>query len=263
MNITPNDLRLFAEHLKNEGKAPHTVLVYTNKADKFAQYAGDSEITPHLLEAYRGDILSRYNTPRTQNTNVSVTNIFLHFLGSAHFMTPVECDHYKLYSKKTALSADELKKLLACADGRLERAGLLAEVFARTGIRTGELAYLTVDALERGYFVTTWRNITRKVILSSALLEHLTHYVNEQHIDGGPILVTRTGRAMNQRDAYWLLKALADAAGIDRNKVNPMTLRQLFAKTYFDKFGDLTGLTDLLGIKEIEQAALYVTREHG
>jgi site-specific recombinase XerD len=218
-----------------------------------------------LLEAYRGVILSRYNTPRTQNTNVSVTNIFLRFIGSEHFITPVECDYYKLHSKKTALSAGELKKLLACADAgsRLERAGLLAEVFARTGIRTGELAYLTVDALERGYFVTIWRDITRKVVLPSALLERLTRYVNGQNIDAGPIFVTRTGKAMNQRDAYWLLKALADAAGIDRNKVNPMTLRQLFAKTYFDKFGDLMGLTDLLGIKEIEQAALYVTQEHG
>jgi site-specific recombinase XerD len=263
MKVTQEELRLFTEHLKSEGKAPHTILVYTNKAHKFAQYAGDSEITPNLLEAYRGVILSQYNTPRTQNTNVSVTNIFLHFLGGEHFMTPVECDHYRLYSKKTALSAEELKKLLACATGRLERAGLLAEVFARTGIRTGELAYLTVDALERGYFVTTWRDITRKVVLPSALLERLTRCVNAQHIDAGPILVTRTGKAMNQRDAYWLLKALADAAGIDRNKVNPMTLRQLFAKTYFDKFGDLTGLTELLGIKEIEQAALYVTQEHG
>jgi site-specific recombinase XerD len=258
MNIARDSLRLFAEHLQKEGKAPRTVLAYTNKADKLIRYAGDREITPELLEAYRDVILSRYNTPRAQNSNVSAANIFLRFLGSAHLMAPVECNYYKLHSKRTALSKDELKKLLACAGGRLERAGLLAEVFAQTGIRTGELASLTVDALERGYFISTWRGVSRKVILPSALRERLTCYVNARNTDAGEIFVTRSGRAMDEGDAYWLLKALADAAGIDRSKVSPTALRHLFAKTYYDKFGDLTGLTDLLGIKEIEQTALYV-----
>jgi site-specific recombinase XerD len=66
---------------------------------------------------------------------------------------------------------------------------------------------------------------------------------------------------MDEGDAYWLLKDLADAAGVDRSKVSPTALRQLFAKTYYDKFGDLAGLTDILGIKEIEQAALYVKND--
>jgi site-specific recombinase XerD len=261
MTICQASIRLFTEHLKKEGKAPYTILAYANKADRFARYIGDREITPELLDGYRSIILSGYNTPRTQNSNVSATNIFLRFLGSAHFIEPVECDYYKLHSKKAALSANELKQLLACADGRLERAGLLAEVFARTGIRTGELAYLTVDALERGYFTSTWRGVTRKVVIPSGIRERLIRYVNARNLDGGEVFVTRTGKTMDEGDAYWLLKALADAAGIDRNKVSPTTLRQLFAKTYYDKFGDLTGLTELLGIKEIEQAALYVKND--
>jgi integrase len=259
MPIQPETVTLFAESLKSDGKAAQTVKAYSAKARLFAEYVGRREITPELLASYRDHILSLYKTPRSQNGNVSVTNIFLRFIGCGHLIEPVAYDQYKLYSKKAELTPAELQALLAC--DRPERDLLLAEVIAKTGIRTGELEQLTVEAVTLGKLETVWRDVRHSVIIPARLRERLLAYANDSGITGGTIFMTRTGKPIDNGDAHWILKAIADAAGVERSKVSPISLRQLFAKTYYSKFGDLIGLTELLGIKEMEQAAKYVKDE--
>jgi site-specific recombinase XerD len=138
---------------------------------------------------------------------------------------------------------------------------LLAEVIAKTGIRTGELKQLTVEAVAFGKLETVWRDVRHSVIIPVKLRERLLTYANDSGINSGAIFITRSGSPIDNGDAYWILKALADAAGVERSRVSPVSLRHLFAKTYYSKFGDLSGLTELLGIKEMEQTAKYVKVE--
>ena len=53
------------------------------------------------------------------------------------------------------------------------------------------------------------------------------------------------------------MKKIAKAAGIEGNKVFPHNLRHLFARTFYAKTGDITGLADLLGHSSLNITRIY------
>ena len=53
------------------------------------------------------------------------------------------------------------------------------------------------------------------------------------------------------------MKYIAKKAGVPLERVYPHSLRHLFAKTYMEKIGDLTELSDLLGHSRLETTWIY------
>ena len=53
------------------------------------------------------------------------------------------------------------------------------------------------------------------------------------------------------------MKALCDAAGVNRNKVFPHNLRHLFACLFYRAVKDLSRLADLLGHSNINTTRIY------
>ena len=53
------------------------------------------------------------------------------------------------------------------------------------------------------------------------------------------------------------MKYIAKQVGVPLEKVYPHNLRHLFAKTYMEKVGDVTELSDLLGHSRLETTWIY------
>ena len=67
-----------------------------------------------------------------------------------------------------------------------------------TGIRIGELEYITVEAVRRGRAEIRMKGKNMMVILQKELRKKLLKYVKEQGIEGGYIFRTRSGKPMDR-----------------------------------------------------------------
>ena len=138
------------------------------------------------------------------------------------------------------------------------RANLLLHVLANTGIRSGELQHITIEAVNAGFAEFLHYKKVRKVLLPDGLSKMLREYANNQGILTGPIFITKLGNPINQRSLGTDLKKIASKVGINKEKINPTAFRILFANTYYEKYGNLSDLTDLLGVKDLNMAILYI-----
>ena len=54
------------------------------------------------------------------------------------------------------------------------------------------------------------------------------------------------------------MKALCEAAGVERSKVFPHNLRSLFARSFYGSCHDVVRLADVLGHSSIETTRIYL-----
>ncbi len=126
-----------------------------------------------------------------------------------------------------------------------------------TGIRVGELAFITVESLKEKMVRIQFKNKERVILLPKTLRKLLEQYFRNQKIKEGSIFVTRTGKAMDRRNIWVQMKKLCQGAGVLASKVFPHNLRHLFARCYYEKEKDLVRLADHLGHSSLETTRRY------
>ena len=127
-----------------------------------------------------------------------------------------------------------------------------------TGIRIGELRFITVEAVRAGCVAICLKGKTRAVILPKELRRKLQRYIKGQGLQSGCVFCTKSGRPMDRSNICHAMKKLCGRARVRREKVFPHNLRHLFARTYYAMEKDLAHLADLLGHSSIETTRIYV-----
>lgn len=134
---------------------------------------------------------------------------------------------------------------------------MLMRVLAGTGIRVGELKYITVEAVRAGNTDVYNKGKLREIFVPNELSEALLEYCREEQIHTGILFEGSKGEAISRNAVWQMLTKLAVRAGVDKRKVNPHSFRHLFAKTYMSKYGNLAELGDILGHSNLETTRIY------
>ena len=140
-------------------------------------------------------------------------------------------------------------------NNRLE---LIIETVCSTGIRIGELKYITVESAKRGEAVVTLKGKTRFVFIPKELKRKLLRYAQEQNIKSGMIFVTKSGKAIDRTNVWRDMKNLCKEAHVKPEKVFPHNLRHLFARTFYNIDKDIAKLADVLGHSSIDTTRIYI-----
>ena len=90
----------------------------------------------------------------------------------------------------------------------------------------------------------------------------LMEYIQRRNMTGGPIFITRTGRALSRTTVWREMKALCAQANVSPGKVYPHNLRHLFARVFYAAQRDLAKLADVLGHSNVNTTRIY-TMESG
>ena len=115
------------------------------------------------------------------------------------------------------------------------------KTIAQTGIRVGELKYVTVEAIQVGITIVWNKEKYRNVYLTNKLCEELQMYCSDNNISEGPIFCgNKKGQTITNGAVWKSLKYLAIQAGIPQELVYPHSFRHLFAKEYMQKIGDIS-----------------------
>lgn len=264
--ITEEMLSRFQRYLKEEEKSAATIQKYMRETRNFARFLNGGDIQKEKVIAYRVLLQKRYQA-RTVNGKLSAINAYLSFSGNEDCKVRfLKVQHNAFIDADRELGEQEYKRLLFTAknqkDGRLY---YILLTLSGTGIRVGELKYITAEAVYAGGSEITLKGKNRKILLSGELKDKLVEYMECQNIRTGPLFRTRNGNPMDRSNICHEMKKLCLEADVSESKVFPHNLRHLFARKYFEIDKNLPHLADILGHSSIETTRIYVaasTREH-
>lgn len=150
-------------------------------------------------------------------------------------------------------------KMLRYADARNKRKQYcIMKTIAQTGIRIGELKYVTIEAVKEGSTVVWNKGKYRTVYFTDNLCCELLQYCMEIDCSAGVIFSGREkGSAITPGAVWKSLKYIARQVEVPEAMVYPHSFRHLFAKEYMRKVGDISELADLLGHSRLETTWIY------
>lgn len=246
----------YERYLREAGLSPNTVIVYDARARNFLQICGKRMPDRDMVCQYVEQLRKAYK-PRTVNLSIISLNRYLRWAGYRE-LTVKTGRIQPRRSLNNILSIQEYHIMLDYAKrtGR-KKYYMLMRVLAGTGIRVGELKYITVEAVRAGNTDVYNKGKLREIFVPNELSEALLEYCREEQIHTGILFEGSKGEAISRNAVWQMLTKLAVRAGVDKRKVNPHSFRHLFAKTYMSKYGNLAELGDILGHSNLETTRIY------
>lgn len=281
----------FLEMLAAErGAARNTLDAYRRDLDDLAGYFSTrglsaEDVTPQDISSYMAAASAAGLAPASRARRLSSIRQFFRFLASEGIVDADPAASIagprRARTLPKTLSVAEVEHLLAVARARVEglsgrdrfralRLDALLQVLYATGMRVTELVSLPRAVLrgdDRVMTITGKGGRQRLVPLNPEARAALARYlaIGAGGDDGmAPMLETRwlfpsksvEGHLTRQRLGQEL-KALAETAGLDPERLSPHVLRHAFASHLLDRGADLRSVQQLLGHADISTTQIY------
>ena len=256
--ITPVLHHSFITHLYLEEKSAATVEKYSRDVRTFAAYAGDRDIEKQLVLDYKNFLQERY-TVTSANSMLAALNAFFRFCGWHELIIKqFRLQREAFRSEEKELTRQEYMRLVTTAE-RLgkKKISLILQTICGTGIRVSELAYITVEAVQRGETRVCCKGKTRHIFIVPELRKKLSLFIENQGIKEGSVFVTKKGLPVDRTTVWRAMKSLCREAKVAETKVFPHNLRHLFARVFYSMQKDIVTLADLLGHASINTTRIY------
>lgn len=257
--LTPQMIVNFGLHLRAEELAPGTIEKYLRDARAFSAFLDGHPATKELAAQWKDHLLAGGHKPSTVNSMLAAVNGLFRFLGWDIRVKFLKIQRRLFRDQSRELTRGEYDLLVNTArSAGKERLALLMEAVCATGVRVGEVKYLTVEAAQAGRAEIALKGKVRVILLSGKLCRKLLKYAKKQKIASGEIFLTRSGTSLSRRQIWAEMKQLCKAAGVAPEKVYPHNLRHLFARTFYRVCKDIARLADVLGHSSIETTRIYL-----
>lgn len=258
MQAGGTDLERFERYLYEQERSKNTIDKYVRDVKQFLKFTDGGEAARrHVLE-YKRFLLERYKTS-SANSMLIALNCYLRFIGKPELCVRGCRQQRQIFREEERdLKRTEYQRLLCEAKKmRKKRLYCILQTIAGTGIRIGELPYITVDAVRERKVRIDFKGKQRLIVLPRALTVLLSDYCRKECIREGSIFITRSGRPVDRKNVWAEMKKLCHAAGVLPSKVFPHNLRHLFATCFYEKERDLLRLADYLGHSSVETTRRY------
>lgn len=257
--LTQETITQFKIHLQNEEKSENTIQKYIRDVKMFAEFLSGKEITKETVIEYKRRLQEKYKVCSV-NSILASLNSFFGFVGLYEFKVKSIKLQKQIYCpEEKELTKAEYMRLVNTAKRKgNERLYLILQTICGTGIRVGELQFITLEAVKCGEATVSLKNKTRTVFIVRELRQKLLNYANRKNITSGMIFVTRTGKSVSRTNIWREMKALCKEANVNPEKVFPHNLRHLFARTFYGIEKDIAKLADILGHSSINTTRIYI-----
>jgi integrase/recombinase XerD len=256
--VTERTVDGFRRELLRREYSHGTAESYVRSIRAFARWSGGA-VDRGLVLTWKAQLTAQY-APATVNAMLAGINRFFAFMGWPECkVKALRLQRRSFREAERELDREEYRTLVRTARtlGR-ERLALVMETICATGIRVGEVPYITVEALRRGKAVVALKGKVRTILLPEKLCKKLLKYVKRQKITSGEVFLTGGGKRLSRVQIWAEMKRLCCAAGVAADKVFPHNLRHLFARTFYRACQDVVKLADILGHSSIETTRIYL-----
>lgn len=132
---------------------------------------------------------------------------------------------------------------------------------AATGARVSELTRIKVEHVKLGYLdLYSKGGKLRRIYFPASLRKEALSWFKETGLNSGFIFLNKHGSPLTSRWIANQLKFFAEKYGLDSNVIYPHSFRHRFAKSFLDRYNDVTMLADLMGHESIETTRIYLRK---
>ena len=260
MQLTQREFDQFEDYLRHDEREESTIEAYLRSLTRFAEWADGRAVTKELAMEWKAALAEAGYRPISVNALLAAVNKFFICMGREDCKVKYLKLQRQMFRKSEKdLSKEEYQRLVQAArekgDLRME---LILETICATGIRVGELKYITVEAVRAGVAEIALKGKIRTILLPHRLCRKLQKYAKQQKIASGKIFLTQDGLPVSRQYVWTRMKALCEPAGVERTKAFPHNLRSLFARSFYGSCHDVVRLADVLGHSSIETTRIYL-----
>lgn len=258
--LTPEQIAAYGQYLRQEERVRGTIEKYLRDIRAFACWLDGRPVTKQEAAGWKEHLLTQHYAPSTINSMLAALNGLFRFLGwEGYRIAFLKVQRLLFRDEKKELTRREYDRLIAAAHARgQERLALLMETICATGIRVGEVQYITVEAAQERRVDIALKGKIRTILIPGKLARKLLRYAQRQKTASGEIFLTRNGKHLSRRQIWADMKKLCKTAGVVESKVFPHNLRHLFATAFYQACKDIARLADVLGHSSIETTRIYL-----
>lgn len=260
MQLTQREFDQFEDYLRHDEREESTIEAYLRSLTRFAEWADGRAVTKELAMEWKTALSEAGYRPISVNAMLAAVNKFFTCMGREDCKVKYLKLQRQMFRKSEKdLSKEEYQRLVQAAHEKGDlRMELILETICATGIRVGELKYITVEAVRAGVAEIALKGKIRTILLPHRLCRKLQKYAKQQKIASGKLFLTQDGLPVSRQSIWTRMKALCEAAGVERSKVFPHNLRSLFARSFYGSCHDVVRLADVLGHSRIETTRIYL-----
>ena len=260
MQLTEREFDQFEDYLRHDEREESTIEAYLRSLTRFAEWADGRAVTKELAMEWKAALAEAGYRPISVNAMLAAVNKFFTCMGREDCKVKYLKLQRQMFRKSEKdLSKEEYQRLVQAAHEKGDlRMELILETICATGIRVGELKYITVEAVRVGVAEIALKGKIRTILLPHRLCRKLQKYAKQQKIASGKLFLTQDGLPVSRQSIWTRMKALCEAAGVERSKVFPHNLRSLFARSFYGSCHDVVRLADVLGHSSIETTRIYL-----
>ncbi len=256
--IQERHIRRFEERLRQEEKSKNTMQKYRHDLLQFVSFLRGRTVEKTIVLDYKEFLGQKYELAGA-NSMIAAVNRFLRFMSWEDCcIKPFKIQKKTFCSEERELTKEEYIRLVKTAEqtGK-KQLSLILQTVCGTGIRIGELQYITVEAAQKGEAVVSCKNKSRTVFIVRDLRKRLLQYCKQRGIVKGSVFVTKTGNPVNRCNVWREMKGLCEQSHVPKTKVFPHNLRHLFARIFYTMEKDVLKLADILGHSNINTTRIY------
>ena len=260
MQLTQREFDQFEDYLRHDEREESTIEAYLRSLTRFAEWADGRAVTKELAMEWKTALAEAGYRPISVNAMLAAVNKFFTCMGREDCKVKYLKLQRQMFRKSEKdLSKEEYQRLVQAAHEKGDlRMELILETICATCIRVGELKYITVEAVRAGVAEIALKGKIRTILLPHRLCRKLQKYAKQQKIASGKLFLTQDGLPVSRQSIWTRMKALCEAAGVERSKVFPHNLRSLFARSFYGSCHDVVRLADVLGHSSIETTRIYL-----
>ena len=260
LQLTEREFDQFEDYLRHDEREESTIEAYLRSLTRFAEWADGRAVTKELAMEWKAALAEAGYRPISVNAMLAAVNKFFTCMGREDCKVKYLKLQRQMFRKSEKdLSKEEYQRLVQAAHEKGDlRMELILETICATGIRVGELKYITVEAVRAGVAEIALKGKIRTILLPHRLCRKLQKYAKKQKNASGKIFLTQDGLPVSRQYVWTRMKALCEPAGVERTKVFPHNLRSLFARSFYGSCHDVVRLADVLGHSSIETTRIYL-----
>lgn len=248
----------FEEYLKKKNLSQNTIKSYLFTVNQYqSKYL---ILNKKNLQAYKTFLVENYKI-KTVNLRIQAINSYLKYSKKENLRLPL----LKLQQKnflENVISEADYEYFKKCLKNNKEMYWYFVIRFiTATGARISELIQFKVEHVKIGYFdLYSKGGKLRRIYIPQKLREEALKWFEQNNITEGFIFKNKYGNKITARGISGELKKLGIKYGLDPKVIYPHSFRHRFAKSFLDRFNDISLLADLMGHESIETTRIYLRR---
>lgn len=248
----------FTEYLKNQNLSQNTIRSYLYTLKQYnSRY---DSLSPGNLRDYKMFLIETYK-PQTINLRIRAINCYLESIEKEKWKLTTVKVQQKPFLENVISEADYLYfKNCLWRDHEIYWY-FVVRFLAATGARVSELVQIKVEHVRLGYLdLYSKGGKLRRIYIPSALQKEALAWLKETGKQSGFIFVNKHGERITARGIAGQLKSLGAKYGIASSVIYPHSFRHRFAKSFLERYNDITMLADLMGHESIETTRIYLRK---